>query len=101
RSAHHSDRGSQYASYAYQGLLVAHGIVWSRNGKGECLDNAVAERCFGSFKRAWTAHRSYAPRQEARDDIIAYIDMFYNSRRQHSYLGYVSPNVYEKLARVA
>jgi putative transposase len=71
------------------------------SGKGECLDNAGAERVVGSVKRAWTAHRSYATRQEARDDISAYIEMFYNSRRQHSYLGYVSPNTYEKLARVA
>ena len=98
---HHADRGSQYASDAYQDLLVAHGIVCSMSGKGECLDNAGAERFFGSLKREWTAHRYYATRQEARDDIIAYIEMFYNSRRQHSYLGYVSPNAYEKLARVA
>ena len=98
---HHSDRGSQYASYAYQDLLVTHGIVRSMSGKGECLDNAVAERFFGSLQREWTAHRYYATRQEARDDIIAYIEMFYNSRWQHSYFGYVSPNAYEKLARVA
>ena len=69
--------------------------------KGECLDNAVAERCFGSLTREWTAHRYDATRQEARDDIIAYIEMFYNSRRKHSYLGYVSPNEYEQCARVA
>ena len=69
--------------------------------KGECLHNAVAERFFGSLRREWTAHRYYATRQEARDDIIAYIEMFYNSRRKHSYLGYVSPNEYEKCARVA
>ena len=98
---HHSDRGSQYASEAYHDLLGAHGIVCSMSGKGECLDNAVAERFCGSLKREGTAQRSYATRQEARDDIIAYIEMFYNSRRQHSYLGYVSPNAYEKLARVA
>jgi putative transposase len=98
---HHSDRGSQYASHAYQGMLADYGIVCSMSGKGECLDNAVAERFFGSLKREWTAHRYYATRQEARDDIIAYIEMFYNSRRKHSYLGYVSPNEYEKGARVA
>jgi putative transposase len=98
---HHADRGSPDASDAYQDLLVAHGIVCSMSGKGACLDNAVAERFFGSLQREWTAHRSYATRQEARDDSIAYIAMFYNSRRQHSYLGYVSPNAYEKLARVA
>ena len=69
--------------------------------KGECLDNAVAERFFGSLKREWTAHRYDATRQEARDDMIAYIEMFYKSRRKHSYLGYVSPNTYEQFALVA
>ena len=69
--------------------------------QGECLDHAVAARFFGSLTREWTAHRYDATRQEARDDIIAYIEMFYNSRRKHSYLGYVSPNEYEKCARVA
>jgi putative transposase len=98
---HHADCGRQYASYAYQNMLAAHGIICSMSGKGACLDNAVAERFFGSVKREWTAHRSYATRQEARDDIIAYIEMFYTSRRQHSYLGSVSPNEYEKVARVA
>ena len=48
-----------------------------------------------------TAHRHYATRQEARDDVIDYIEMFYNSERKHSYLGYVSPNEFEKLAKVA
>jgi putative transposase len=98
---HHSDRGSQYASHAYQDLLADHGIVCSMSGKGECLDNAVAERFFGSLKREWTTHYYYATRQEASNDIVAYIEMFYNSRRKHSYLGYVSPNDYEKFARVA
>ena len=98
---HHTDRGSQYASHAYQALLARHAIVCSMSGKGECLDNAVAERFFGSLKREWTSHCRYATRQEARDDIIAYIEMFYNSRRKHSYLGYLSPNDYEKNARVA
>jgi transposase InsO family protein len=97
---HHSDRGSQYASHAYRNLLTSHGIVCSMSAKGECLDNAVAERFFGSLKREWTSHRSYATRQEARDDIIAYIEMFYNSTRKHSYLGYLSPNDYEKNALV-
>ena len=95
---HHSDRGSQYASHAYRDLLKDHEMVCSMSAKGECLDNAVAERFFGSLKREWTSHQSYATRQEARDDIIAYIEMFYNSTRKHSYLGYVSPNEYEKSA---
>jgi putative transposase len=97
---HHSDRGSQYASHVYQAMLADHGIVCSMSEKGECLDNAVAERFFGSLKHEWTSHGYYATRQEARADIIDYIEMFYNSRRKHSYLGYVSPNTYEQLALV-
>jgi putative transposase len=98
---HHSDRGSQYASHTYQDVLATCGIIGSMSEKGECLDNAVAERFFGSLKHEWTSHCHYATRQEARDDIIVYIEMFYNSHRKHSYLGYVSPNDYEKLALVA
>ena len=98
---HHSDRGSQYASHAYRDLLKENGMVCSMSGKGECLDNAVAERFFGSLKREWTSHRYYETRQEARDDIIEYIEMFYNSKRKHSYLGYVSPNEYEEFDLVA
>ena len=71
------------------------------SGKGDGLDNAVAERFFGSLKGEWTSHGDDATRQEAKDDIIAYIEMFSNSRRKHSYLGYVSPNAYEKCALVA
>ena len=69
--------------------------------KGECLDIAVAERFFGSLKGERTAHRRYDTRQEAKDDVIDYIEMFYNSRRKHSYLGYVSPNEYEALLKAA
>jgi hypothetical protein len=68
---------------------------------GECLDHAVAERVFGSLTREWTSQGYDATRQEARDDIIEYIEMFYHSRRKHSYLGYVSPNTYAQFALVA
>ena len=98
---HHSDRGSQYASHAYQAQLANQGIVCSMSEKGECLDNAVAERFFGSLKGERTSLRHYATRREARDDVIDYIEMFYNSKRLHSYLGYVSPNDFEMLARVS
>ena len=98
---HHTDRGSQYACQAYQGLLAAQGIRCSMSRKGECLDNAVAERFFGSLKGERTAHRAYATRQEARADVMEYIEMFYNSTRLHSYLGYRSPNDYEALRKVA
>jgi putative transposase len=74
---HHSDRGSQYACQAYQRLLADAGLRCSMSRKGDCLDNAVAERFFGSLKRERTAHCQYATRQEARDDVIDYIEMFY------------------------
>lgn len=98
---HHTDRGSQYACHAYRDMLSQHGMVCSMSGKGECLDNAVAERFFGSLKREWTSYRDYETRQEACDDIIEYIEMFYNSNRKHSYLGYLSPNDYEEFDLVA
>jgi putative transposase len=98
---HHTDRGSQYASHAYRDMLREQAMVCSMSGKGDCLDNAVAERFFGSLKRERTSHRHYETRQEARDDVIDYIEMFYNSTRMHSYLGYMSPNDYENMPRVA
>ena len=98
---HHADRGSQSASHTYQAMLATHGIAWSMSRQGECRDNAVAERCLGRLTREWTAHRSYATRQAARDAMIASSEMCYNSRRKHSYLGYVSPHAYEKCARMA
>jgi len=67
--------------------------------QGECLDNAIAERFFGSIKGERTSRQYYATRQQARDDVIHDIEMFYNSRRLHSYLGYVSPNDFERLPR--
>ena len=98
---HHADRGSQYACHADQTLLAEHGIRCRMSRKGECLDNAVAERFFGSVKGERTALRHDATRQEARDEVLEYIEMFYNSKRLHSYLGYVSPNDFERLGRVA
>jgi transposase InsO family protein len=94
---HHTDRGSQYASHAYRDQLRRHGMICSMSGKGDCLDNAVAERFFGSLKRERTSQRDYETCQEARNDVMEYIEMFYNSRRLHSYLGYMSPNAYEKM----
>jgi putative transposase len=98
---HHSDRGSQYAWGTYPALLAENGIRCRMSRQGDCLDHAVAERFFGSLKGERTSLRHYTTRQEARDDVIDYIEMFYNSRRKHSYLGYVSPNEFEKLAVVA
>jgi transposase InsO family protein len=93
---HHSDRGSQYASSAFRRLLKAHGIKGSMSRKGDCWDNAVVESFFGSLKQERVQWRSYQTRYEAQQDILNYISMFYNSHRLHSYLGYTSPNDFEK-----
>jgi putative transposase len=68
---------------------------------GDCLDNAVVERFFGSFKGERTALGHYATRQEARDDVIEDIEMFYKSTRLHSSLGSVSPNAFEGFVTAA
>lgn len=93
---HHSDRGSQYAGCDYQKLLNAYGVICSMSRKGDCWDNAVAESFFHSLKTEWTADILYRTRSDARDDVIRYIEMFYNSNRLHSYLGYNNPNDFEK-----
>ncbi len=95
---HHSDRGSQYASHAYQAELEKYGMVCSMSGKGDCWDNAVVERFFRSLKTERTNPCIYTTRQAAKHDVIDYIEMFYNSQRLHSYLGYQSPNDYEARA---
>lgn len=93
----HSDRGSQYCSHDYQKLLETHGLLSSMSRKGNCWDNAVAESFFGSLKTERVFFTNYKTRDEARRDIIDYIEMFYNSKRRHSYLGYLSPREYEKM----
>jgi transposase InsO family protein len=101
---HQSDRGAQYARHASRGLLADHGMVGRMSGTGDCLAHAVAERCFGSWTRERASKRYYRTRQEARADVIDYIDYierFYNSWRKHSSRGYVSPKAYEKIVRVA
>jgi transposase InsO family protein len=94
---HHSDRGSQYASHAYQALLKQHGMICSMSRKGNCWDNAPVERFFSSLKREWTGDRLYRTRQEAIADVREYVAVYYNSRRLHSTLGYKTPMNYEKV----
>jgi transposase InsO family protein len=96
---HHSDRGVQYASDAYQALLSEHGIEPSMSRTGNCWDNAVAESFFSTLKRELVHHESYADREEARRSLFEYIEVFYNRRRRHSTLGYRSPADFE--ARLA
>jgi putative transposase len=92
----HSDRGSQYASDHYQRLLGAHGIECSMSGVGQCWDNAPMESFFASLKKELVHHEDYQSRAEARTSIVEYIEMFYNPKRRHSSLGYVSPAEYEQ-----
>jgi putative transposase len=94
---HHSDRGVQYASGAYQACLQQAGIVISMSRKGNCWDNSVMERFFGSLKSERTDHVIYSTREEAKTDVIDYIEMFYNSQRLHSSLGYVTPLQFEQI----
>jgi len=97
----HSDRGVQYASDAFRRLLKAHGIEGSMSRKGDCWDNAPVESFFGTLKLERIHWRSYQSREEARADIVEYITMFHNSRRLHSYLGYQSPDQFERNDRLA
>ncbi len=92
---HHSDRGVQYASDEYQGLLAKHGIDCSMSRKGDCYDNAVMESFFGTLKTELVNHERYATRAQARASIFEYIEVFYNRQRLHSTLGYQSPEAFE------
>lgn len=92
---HHSDRGSQYASYQIRNLLAAHRVQVSMSGKGNCYDNAVMESFWGTLKNEWVHHQKYQTRAQAKTDIFAYIEGFYNTVRLHSTLGYLSPVEYE------
>lgn len=94
---HHSDRGIQYACDAYRGLLESHGIVSSMSRSGNCLDNAVAERFFGTLKTECLINWRETAAEEVKHDIVDYIEMFYNNERLHSFAGYLSPNDFEKL----
>jgi putative transposase len=92
---HHSDRGSQYASYDYRDRLESYGMQASMSRKGNCWDNAPTERFFRSLKSERINHYRFFTRKEAKREILDYIT-FYNSIRLHSTLGYLSPMEYEK-----
>ena len=93
----HSDQGSQYTSAAYQAVLSAHGILVSMNGVGSWYDNAPVESFIGTLKTEWVHHQTYLTREQARTDVFHYIEGFYNPRRRHSALGYLSPEEFERL----
>ena len=91
---HHSDRGSQYASHAFQARLNEYGMICSMSRKGNCWDNAPTESFFNSFKNERVYGTRYETRAEAIADAFDYIEPFYNRRRRHSTLGYASPQDY-------
>ena len=88
---HHSDRGVQYASGDYQALLARRGLQCSMSRKGNCYDNAVMESFFGTLKNELVHHQTYWTRRQAISDLFEYIEVFYNRRRRHSFLGYRTP----------
>jgi putative transposase len=87
----HSDQGSTYASFDYRQFLKDSGLIGSVSRKGECLDNAMAESFFGTLKTEWVDDEDYRTKQEAKQSLFEYIEVFYNRQRRHSYLGYLSP----------
>jgi len=94
---HHSDRGSQYASDNFRDLLDDNGIVCSMSRKGDCWDNACMESFFGSLKTEWIRDKKYLNFEDAEKDVFKYVEIFYNRRRRHASLGYLSPAAYEEL----
>jgi len=94
---HHSDQGSQYTSCSYRNLLTENQIVVSFTGSGNCYGHAMIESFFATLKTEYViAH--YSSRQQARQSIFAYIEVWYNRQRRHSALGYLSPLSFERLA---
>ena len=97
----HSDRGSQYASDDYQKRLKENGIVCSMSRRGNCWDNAPTESFFAGLKKEM-AHRTYfATRQQAGSAVFFWIEIWYNRKRRHSALGYLSPEAFEKKYRAS
>ena len=93
---HHSDRGSQYTSAAYQHLLADQQIQVSMSSVGNCYDNAPMESFFSLLKTELVYHERYLTRQAARTSIFDYIEVFYNRQRIHGTLGYLSPDHFEQ-----
>ena len=94
---HHSDRGSQYTGKPYRKLLAANQMLVSMSGKGDCWDNAPTESFFSTLKREQVHHKYYETRESAQTDIFFYIEAFYNRKRRHSTLGYLTPMAFEDI----
>jgi putative transposase len=94
---HQSDQGSQYTSEDFQRLLDSHGIVCSMRRRGNCWDNAAMESVFSTLKTERLSRRQYRTRDELRADVSDYIERFYNPKRRHSTISYISPVQFENL----
>jgi putative transposase len=93
----HSDRGSQYASEHYRGVLAKHGITCSMSRRANCWDNAPMESFFATLKKELVHDEDYQTREEARASLFEFIEVYYNRIRRHSALGYKSPIEYERV----
>jgi putative transposase len=93
---HHSDRGGQYSSDDFRSELKKYGIKPSMSSTGNCYDNAVVESFFGALKRERVNRVRYRTREQARADLFEYIEVFYNRKRRHSYIGNISPDDFER-----
>ena len=99
---HHSDRGVQYAGSEYQKLLTRHGLRGSMSRRGNCYDNAPMESFFGSLKNELVHRTTFPTRAAARQALFDYLEIFYNRRRRHSGVGFLTPaQAYEQMARAA
>lgn len=94
----HSDRGVQYASEHYQQRLAAQGITCSMSRRGNCWDNAPMESFFATLKKELVFHQHYRTREQARQSLFEYIEVFYNRVRRHSALDYQSPLNFDQAA---
>lgn len=92
---HHSDRGSQYTSQDFQKFLKWHKFIASMSGTGNCFDNAAMESFFHTLKTEWVYFEYYITREQAKQSIFEYIEVFYNRQRRHSTLAYLSPAMFE------
>lgn len=93
----HSDQGSQYGSDAWIRFCEDHGLLPSMSRRGNCYDNAALESFNGTLKKERVRGKIYRTRAEAKADIFEYIELFYNPKRRHSYIGYMSPMKFEEL----
>ncbi len=91
----HSDRGSQYCSAVYQKLFRKHRLVCSMGKKGDCYDNAAMESWNHSFKVEAAHGGRFKARSDAKRQVLEYIEVYYNRKRLHSKLGYISPDAFE------